>query len=706
MKRSAKINLAMEDIAMSAIPTHAASFAAPMLQAAPTDVDWSKFLPEPTGPYAVERATEIMPGLVFDVYKFTDPEMQHQWHLGYFGDLETVWKDYTGKGVSVGIYDTGTQYTHWDLAANYDASRHVVIDGVVVDGFRLRDGVDAHGTAVGGIIAAARNGEGGVGIAYDASITGVDIFDGQSSIAVNGGSRFFDAMLQANRFDVVNHSWGGGPVISTDGSRTSEGNFQSAMAAANRFAAETGRGGLGTISVFAAGNNTLDGIGESSKSDRHQIAVAAYREIDGNATAYSTRGAHLLTSAPSSDYIQLGGRGTVATDITGTAGYNIFNDPGGAYDYTDSFGGTSSAAPKVTAVVSLMLDANEGLGWRDVHAILAASSRMPVAFETGLTSASAEIPRADGSLAVVERVLNNSSFTLTGSQANWNGGRMHYSNDYGYGAADAFAAVRMAEVWSLFGPAKTSANEAALSSRTFDVGLTSTGQLGVGNTLDTAGNRFIGTPERFTFDMRGGIDLEHADMTISFTSRYAVDPAIVGGLPDPLYTWANGGMKLKLTAPDGSSAFVDTDGAPALVADRTGAPQSFTFGFEALRHVDTAGTWTLEFEQVIPEPFRFFFLELPYVKAETTIHSLKMDLYGSAPSADDVHTYTDEFFTMLAIEGEGGRRELSDRNGGQDWVNAAAVTADVNLSLVEGCAAPSTTAPPSRSSATAGSSMR
>ena len=39
---------------------------------------------------------------------------------------------------------------------------------------------------------------------------------------------------------------------------------------------------------------------------------------------------------------------------------------------------------------------------------------------------------------------------------------MHFSNDYGYGMLNAYNAVRMAEVWSLFAPAQTSANEHGL----------------------------------------------------------------------------------------------------------------------------------------------------------------------------------------------------------------------------------------------------
>ena len=80
-----------------------------------------------------------------------------------------------------------------------------------------------------------------------------------------------------------------------------------------------------------------------------------------------------------------------------------------------------------------MLDANPGLGWRDVQNIIAAS-----ATHTG-SAIGASTPGTN----------ENSNWFLNDA-ANWNGGGMHFSNDYGYGLLNAYNAVRMAEVWSLF----------------------------------------------------------------------------------------------------------------------------------------------------------------------------------------------------------------------------------------------------------------
>ena len=595
----------------------------------------------------------------------SDPLAAEQWHLRKLGDMDAIWADYTGRGVKVGVYDSGIEYAHEDLAANYDPSLHVVVNGKTYDGdFRPLAG--GHGTSVAGLIAAARNGVGTVGVAYDASLTGVNIFDPYSGGGLDEGlyvnaadlSPFYSAMRQSARFDVVNHSWGRAyPGYLSSDSRGVTGTHAYEVANAFTYAATVGRGGLGTISVVAAGNNSIDFQGDGAQTIRHAIAVGAYRELDGLSSNYSSRGHGLLVSAPSNDLRIIGGTGVVSTDLTWREGYNRENDPGGDHDYTDQFGGTSAATPIVSGVMALMLDANPGLGWRDVQKIVASSSTMPVPFEDRTRL----LTYTDESGQQGQARMNEGWFSVVGSATDWNGGGRHYSPDYGYGAIDARAAVRMAEVWSLFGPAQTSANEVSFSSETFDSNLKPVPLGSVDR--DDSYTRFTGTPASYSFEVKGAdMAVEQVDMTISYTATLDF------GDGEPYEFTLNSPVKIALVAPDGTEAFMDllpTSSGGAYSADT----QNYTFGFRTFMGAEANGLWTLKAESSF--------------NTVLTIQTVKLDLYGGRADSDDVHTYTDEFFTMAAIAGQDGRRMLTDTNGGTDWINAAALSSDVELSLVE-----------------------
>ena len=80
----------------------------------------------------------------------------------------------------------GSSWTHPDLAANYDPSRRVIINGTPLDGEPNATAPNAHGTAVAGLIsAAANNGQGGVGVAWGSTFTSVDFLDPSSPLAAS-----------------------------------------------------------------------------------------------------------------------------------------------------------------------------------------------------------------------------------------------------------------------------------------------------------------------------------------------------------------------------------------------------------------------------------------------------------------------------------------------------------------------------------------
>ncbi|PXA88572.1 hypothetical protein DMC47_29925 [Nostoc sp. 3335mG] len=599
-------------------------------------------------------------------------EAYGQWHLRYLGDIAKVWNDYTGKGVSVGVYDEGIESAHWDLAANIDKSKQLIDDyGNVLSGepvyYNPSDRTDgAHGTSCAGIIGAARNGKGGMGIAYEASLTGVNIFDYFSQAADTDW-----AISKGGQFDVISNSWGYPPIFPAT-SGFSRGNDEIGWGRTMNVLedlAQNGRDGLGTIFVKAAGNEGADNATDGMNTTRHTVAVAAYREVDGVASYYSNSGPYLLVSAPSNDYLILGGTGMVNTDLLGLRGYNQVVDPGTPADYTNDFGGTSAATPVVSGVVTLMLDANENLGWRDVREILAASAKMPVAFETGPVAFTLANDGRELSLS-----MNESQFKLGGAAANWNGGTMHYSNDYGYGAVDAYAATRMAEVWSLFGAAKTSANEKQVTVETaVGVTATSTGNNNL-NGLQVY-NSFQKDAVSFQFNVKEAIDVEHVDLSLIFTEMTKL---VQGGETQFDLTTALSNVQIKLIAPDGTEAFWASDRGYSLAQEN----DEFTFGLAGFHGVESKGTWTLQFSTYGSEGTDDN--GAWEVINSLTVNKLKMDLFGAAPTKDDVHTYTDEFFKMLAIAGEADRAVLSDTNGGNDWINAAAVSKAVVLDLAAG----------------------
>ncbi|QYO63675.1 S8 family serine peptidase [Leptolyngbya sp. 7M] len=223
------------------------------------------------------------------------------------------------------------------------------------------------------------------------------------------------ALQQMAKFDVVNNSWGYTYSFSDNFLEPIFARNQSAI----QNAVQNGRVRLGTVVVFAGGNGRVEGDSANYHNhinSRFVIAVAALNHL-GKHTYYSAPGANLLVSAFGGDLED----GIVTADRLGAPGYNLANNPYAPSDYTDNFGGTSAAAPMVSGVAALILNANPNLGYRDVQEILAYSAR-----------------RTDA---------KNASWLINGAN-NWNGGGLHSSSDYGFGMVDAEAAVRLAETWS------------------------------------------------------------------------------------------------------------------------------------------------------------------------------------------------------------------------------------------------------------------
>ncbi|MCQ4162491.1 S8 family serine peptidase [Roseomonas sp. GC11] len=386
-----------------------------------------------------------------------DPLAGSQWHIANANtgiDVQSVWGRYSGRGVLVGIIDDGFQYTHADLAANYRTA--LDRDFVRKDNDAAPvDGTHNHGTAVAGVIGAAyNNAYGGSGVAWGAGLVGYQVSFGTNTST----SEILEALKAARSLDVVNNSWGYGGVFGDNFSSITFAQHGKAMEDAVRY----GRGGLGTNFVFAAGNDRASGQNvnyHDFQNSPYAIAVGA-TDQNGAIASFSTPGAAILISAP--------GVGVVTTDRTGSSGYV-------SGDFA-AVSGTSFAAPVVSGVIALMLEANSGLGYRDVQEILAYSAQKTASF---LTTA------------------------RTNGATDWNGGGLTYNHDFGFGLVDAHAAVRLAETWQ---SKSTFDNAAKLSA-------SSTAKLALQDAGTASSTIKVGSADLEIDRVEVTVDLSHARMS-------------------------------------------------------------------------------------------------------------------------------------------------------------------------------------------------
>jgi len=113
---------------------------------------------------------------------------------------------YTGSGVKVAVLDGGFDTGHADLDANFITGYDEEDDNNTPNADSHNSTMGGHGTHVAGIIAAEKNGTGMHGVAYDASIIPIKIFqDNGSSISntTNGVAYGVDQGAIA-----INNSWG------------------------------------------------------------------------------------------------------------------------------------------------------------------------------------------------------------------------------------------------------------------------------------------------------------------------------------------------------------------------------------------------------------------------------------------------------------------------------------------------------------------
>ena len=356
-------------------------------------------------------------------------------------------------------------------------------------------------------------------------------------------------------------------------------------------------------------------------SDRTIVVASVNQTADIGAleqtfTPFSNPGSNILVAASGSNIL------ASSRQLTNSNG-SVFGS-----DY-ETLKGTSFAAPIVSGVISLMLEANPGLGWRDVQEILAYSA-------TKVPDHSANPP---------DDIINGGH--------TWNGGglRLDAEQDYGFGHVDALAAVRLAETWT--------------EVKTLDLG-TPPGT-GEGSVVDGESPLDITLPGNGiwseTFDLTDDFDIESVTVRLDFEHSQLGD------------------LTIRLISPDGTvSTLLDRLGK---VPDSdssdhgAGAFARQTIDLGSMRHwgENTSGTWTLQIENHGAGT------------AQDKLYGWAFEARGTERLGNDTYVYTDEFGAFTAPDqlylSDTNRETLNDSSG-VDTINVAAVTTGSIINLTAG----------------------
>lgn len=221
-----------------------------------------------------------------------------------------AWNIAQGAGVKVAVIDTGINYEHEDLIQNYAGGVNLTYEGDENDPM---DG-HGHGTHVAGIIAAARNGKGVVGVAPKAKIYAVKVLTsdghGDRSAVISGIE-----WATEHGMNVINMSLG-----------------STQMTVAQHIAIQEATA-RGIIVVCSAGNRGPTGVMSYPGLFPETIAVAASDKFD-KVASFSSRGPEVDVIAP------------------GVRIYSTLHN--GEYGYKS---GTSMAAPHVSGLAALAMSA-------------------------------------------------------------------------------------------------------------------------------------------------------------------------------------------------------------------------------------------------------------------------------------------------------------------------------------------------------------
>ncbi|KAJ7361880.1 Proprotein convertase subtilisin kexin type [Desmophyllum pertusum] len=254
-----------------------------------------KFLP-------VVSVDRILSGFYNQVKRYSPGSPRDwQWYLkdtAVSMNVESAWRaGYTGKGVLVAVVDDGVNMNHPDLEPNFNVT--LSYDFLKDRNISKLYSPGSHGTNCAGIIAGGDNNDCGVGIAFDAQIASIRLYD--DNIRSTDQSEARALSYKKELVDIYSNSWGPGDMgwqVEGPGPRLTE---------ALKNGTRSGRRGKGSIFVFAAGNGGITGDScafSGYVNNIHTIAISGVN-WDGSIPGHTEKCAAIMAVTLWTGYVYI-----------------------------------------------------------------------------------------------------------------------------------------------------------------------------------------------------------------------------------------------------------------------------------------------------------------------------------------------------------------------------------------------------------------
>ncbi len=271
-------------------------------------------------------------------FSVSDPDYELQTYLDYL-NLENAWNNTKGYGTTVAVIDTGIDTDHPEFAGRISEYSYNATEDKIVKDYLLEDGSydwsliedeQGHGTAVTGVIAAAMNDAGIVGIAPEVTVIVIKAECSEKGVFDRSSDLVFGIYYAIERdVSVINMSFGN--ILSNP------------YATPLRLARDS------DIMCIASAGNYASSMPVYPAADENAFGIGALAEDSWELASYSSYGENVDLVAP----------GTTHTTLMG-----------GTYGNKS---GTSLAAPTVTGALALYYSVNYYQEIAEVEELLYAS---------------------------------------------------------------------------------------------------------------------------------------------------------------------------------------------------------------------------------------------------------------------------------------------------------------------------------------------